>query len=266
MTTVNPRPTNGHAQPRDPIEIQDMASEAYVDAAIAGVVAGAGTDDNKNFPSEDLPASPSALDDNFPGVALDAKWTLVGGAAPQIPTVTVKKSWAQMRTAATSTATLGLMQQTLPAGNFSIITPVNLLMQETYGVSGLFIRSTVSNVVLVLGLHHNSGNFNDTNIAVHQYSSLTNRASVPAQNALGIYEVIFRITYDGTNLKFWFSRDGLKFRLYSTIAMTTYFTGGNLPNACGLAQACFDPTNDALAAFRSFKYTNNATGLIGAFS
>lgn len=224
--------------------------------------AGGGDDEAKRFPWDVLPTVPSAQDDPFTAATVDAKWATVGGAGL---TTVQKRGWLFMRATPTGASfDCRGIEQVLPAGNFSCLT-IMLLMANQYSIPAIHIRNTTTNAMVRWAMFHNSGSTSDSWIGVHRYNSLTNRTAIIAQTGFGLYEAAMRITNDGTNFRFDWSRDGYKWFNYVTEAVGTSF-GAGMPDRIGLSLDPVSATLEGLAAFQAFRYSATATDGIGAFA
>lgn len=224
--------------------------------------ASGGDEYGKRFPWDVLPAVGTTEDDQFDGAALDAKWTPIGGAGL---TTSVKRSWLFMRATPTgATFDCRGVEQVLPAGNFSCST-ILLLMANQYSIPAIHIRNATTGAMVRWTMFHNSGSTSDSWIGVHRYNSLTNRTAIIAQTGFGLYEAAMRITNDGTNFRFDWSRDGYKWFNYVTEAVGTSF-GAGMPDRIGLSLDPVSATLEGIAAFQAFRRSANAADGIGAFA
>ena len=276
MTVINARPTNGLMWPRIPFEeaigiipaggltgqALFKASNADFDVGWGDVTTGSGDDTAKRWPWDQLPAVPDALDDPFDGPSLDPKWTVIGGAGL---TTVVKRGWLYMSATPTgATFDCRGIEQVLPAGNFSVIAIV-MLGDRQYSLPAIHIRNITTGQMLRWAMFQNSGGGVDAWVGVHRYNSLTNRTAIIAQTSFPLYEIAMRISYDGTNISFAWSRNGLNWFTYVTEAIGTTF-GGGAPDRVGLS---VDPVSATLAGFggfQAFRHTTSAASDIGAFA
>lgn len=231
----------------------------------SGSGSGSVDDTNLPWPWADLPASPSALDDSFPGTSLDAKWSIIGGAGL---TNTVKNGWLVMEATATGAAFNARgIEQILPSGNFSVFTIVRQLGFGQYSIGGLHVRNATSGAMLRATCFNNSSSIADVWWGAARYSSLTARSAVMGEGSTpagSIREFIQRISYDGTNIVVSVSRDGWNFYTITSEAIGTTF-GAGAPNRVGLAIDPFSATLPGRVGYRTFKYVAVANAGIGAF-
>jgi hypothetical protein len=206
------------------------------------------------------PAAPSGIDDEF-NAALSG-WTNVGAATTQA----VAGGKLDMSTpGVTSASASGGIERALPAGNFSVITRVDVIALGAFSLCGIYVRSSVSGKFKFWSSQlGGAGNYRDKNISVCDYAAFNNRTAF-GSNTLHTLPVFLRIDYDGTNLRFHFSFDGVGWILYSSITMVSYFSGGNLPDKVGLLVDPFSTTVTARAMFDFFRYYNAASANTGGF-
>lgn len=235
-------------------------------ASVGGVVPVAIPGRASIWSIEAPPTSPSALDDEFSGGSLDAKWTGVGALTK---TPVFRSGMLELAVTGTGAAfsTTGY-EQVLPAGNFSVVAAVRCLGGQ-YTIGGLHLRNATTGAMKRFYLYQNSGSVNDIYIETATYSSLTARSSIAGATSLGRnHEILLRISYDGTNLYFdWgvYSWDGgvYWFALLQEAA-TTVFSAG-LPNRVGLS---IDPFGSGTfkTTYRFFRYYTTSRADTGNFT
>lgn len=206
------------------------------------------------------PAAPSAINDEF-NAAL-AGWTNVGAVTTQA----VAGGKLDLSTPGVSAAAAsGGIERALPAGNFSVITRVSVVALGAFSLSGIYIRNSVSGLIKFFSSQLAGGtDYRTKNISVCDYAAFNNRTGF-GSNITHSEEVFLRIDYDGVNLRFHFSFDGVGWILYTTLAMSSYFTGGNLPDKVGLLVDPFSASVAARAMFDFFRYYNAANANTGGF-
>jgi hypothetical protein len=205
-------------------------------------------------------APPSAIDDEF-SAAL-AGWTNVGVATTQV----IGGGKLDMSTpGVTSSSNSGGIERALPAGAFSVITRVDVISLGAFSLCGIYVRSSVSGKFKFWSIQlGGANNYRDKNISVCDYAAFNNRTAF-ASNILITVPVFLRIDYDGVNLRFHFSFDGATWIQYTSIVMTSYFSGGNLPDKAGLLVDPFSVSVAARGVFDFFRYYNAAGANTGGF-
>lgn len=205
------------------------------------------------------PASPSAIDDEF-SAALSG-WTNFGSAATQ----RVVGGNLELTGLLNSGANMGGVERTLPAGNFTVITRVNVAAENSFSLSGLFLRSSVSGRIKFFTLQIQSATITSCDCNYGNYTAFNVRSSFGTAKTVANIPYFLRISYDGTNLIFELSKDGTSWTLYLTEAVGTWFTGGNLPDRVGVAVDSFSASTKAKAAFSFFRYYNTSQADTGGF-
>lgn len=242
---------------------QELARGGTNTSSTTIISGGSASDTSKVWPYDELPVTPSALDDDFNGTSLDSKWIPFGGAGL---TTTVKRGWLMLETTATGVAAnLRGVEQILPSGNFSVVTPVRQLGAGMYSISGLHVRNSTTGAILRINHFNNANSLNNWWTGTAKYSGFTNRTGVQNEAPTSVNEVMFRISYDGTNIVASLSIDGLNFYPITSEAIGTTF-GGGLPDRVGLAVDPFSTTLVGRAGFRGFRYVNAANMGMGAFA
>jgi hypothetical protein len=208
------------------------------------------------------PAAPSAIDDEF-NAALSG-WTVVG-AGSAAPTNTVAGGKLDMSVPGTGAAfNAGGIERVLPAGAFSLITRVTQLGSSTYSIGGIHVRNATTNKMLRWILFKNTVGYLDTYVGIHRYDSFTNRTAVVNEAVVNQIELFLRITYDGVNISFDFSHNGVTWIRHYTETIATQF-GVSLPDRVGLSIDPFNAGTAGRMAFDFFRYYNAANQNTGGF-
>lgn len=103
---------------------------------------------------------------------------------------------------------------------------------SNFFVCGIGLRSTVSGRFRTGDLYRASVDIRNLNVSSSPYTSLTARGAVGGNQNWNGPEAWIRISNDGTTLRYKFSSDGNEdnyFEIFNE-AVTTHFTGGNLPD------------------------------------
>lgn len=181
------------------------------------------------------PAIAGSLDDEFDAGSLNmTRWTWLNQGAA---TATLSKSRLLLTGDGSSTVMRGIYQ-TAPAAPWEVtakIAPENL--PQNYQFMGLIVWNTVlANGVWFGTFCSNQG------VYVGQNNSYAYTNASPRN-----WPSYFRLRYDGTNLLFSISNDGAYWTQVYSVAATTYFTGGNLPNAVGLGVQLYSSATGAIS-------------------
>lgn len=204
------------------------------------------------------PSAPSLLDDEF-NLPL-AGWTSIGAA---VPVTTVAGGKLDMSVPFTGAGfNLGGIEKALPPGNFSVITKLSELGTANYSIVGMHIRNVTTGKMLRFIMFRNSAAFTDTFIGVHRYDSLTVRTAVMAEVATAQLEFFLRISYDGTNISFDRSFDGVTWIRHYTEAIGVEF-GASLPDRVGFSIDPYSGSTDGRLSAEFFRYYPLADQITG---
>lgn len=95
------------------------------------------------------------------------------------------------------------------------------------------------------------------------FTALDSRNAVTADLRILDLQCFLRLSYDGTTLYYEVSANGKDWIIIRTEAMTSWFTGGNLPNRVGLQAKPENATFVGGASFEFFRYFPTAFADIG---
>ena len=152
------------------------------------------------------PATANAKSDGFDGAALNAKWT-PSGAAGEV--VSVAESLLTLQATGSVAASIS---QPAPAGSFKITAPICIgPINANFQQGSIFLQSSTGKLVHFTIAWSTSG--------IMQAQRLTDMntfsAAIGASQSLAAFDLIdwmfLRIEYDGTNLKFSYSKNGKNF-------------------------------------------------------
>lgn len=208
------------------------------------------------------PASPSSLDDEFnvDQSGTPSGWTLANGTG----TIAVRRGRCVILPAATSSDSPTAIEKTLPAGNFTVATRLELNATGIYNSASLYLRNSTSGKAYALRLFCGPTNDNRiVNLQVLRYNSLSSFNAV-SKEVGGFSPCAFhRIHYDGTTLFFSRSFDGVEFHTVFSEAAATWFSGGNLPDRAGIQAGAQSTTETGEMNFAFFRYFPTSDADIG---
>lgn len=174
------------------------------------------------------PATPDAMDDEFEGTALDPKWTWRN----QGSTTASVAGGCLMLTGNTGATNISILEQTA-SGNFKIRAKLGAHLTTNYQRVGLAVVNNASGKVITFDrLWEGLPKF-----AVTRWSSVTawnaNVALTDLGNRFGpaSHFVYMEIEYDGTNIHFRLSGNGVHFTTFLTEAAATFL---GTPDRVGL--------------------------------
>lgn len=115
---------------------------------------------------------------------------------------------------------------------------------NTFGLGCLMLRSNTSGRFRTVGMFRNSADFSTYQTQTAAYTSLTARSANTNQLAWTQPFIYARITNDGTTATYQVSDDGGANNWYTLLseALSTHFTGGNLPDQFGVGVDSFSAT------------------------
>ena len=214
----------------------------------------ASTMDTWTFYDPELePANPSALDDEFTGTSLDAKWTTTNFSSLTSHTVDYGK--LNLYSNAGLGRVLGGVMQAIPAGDFTITTKATFVVGSAYSLVSLCLAD---------GVTVGSGNQllwmmdNQRYIYVYTWTNY-NAISSPVQyTGVPLTVKYLRISRASTTYTFQYSIDN--------ITWTTYYSSSSLgftPTHFGLESAWYN-TADTMQ-YEWFRYYDTATPILGGF-
>jgi hypothetical protein len=205
------------------------------------------------FPIDRIPVSPTAYDDEFSGSALDAKWTQTNfNASPSVYTVAEGMLQVlQTNTVSGSARLSNGITQPVPTGNWEFTTCVvaNNSAAVDYAIpTSLAVASglTASDTIIQIGeIFDNGGSFG---VCVNQ-STWEVYGSAPGSSATPAVRQYLKVSWDGTNLTFSYSRDGFYFaQLYQGAP-------GFTPAYVGLLGVCQDNLFSCEGTYNWFRKT-----------
>jgi hypothetical protein len=208
------------------------------------------------------PASPSSLDDEFAvdGSGVPSGWTNVGALTP---TITVANRRMLLTTTAATGGDMAAIEKTLPSGQFTLVCHVSLVGRLQFNSTGIYIRNSTSGLILANRMVRvDNTNIGNTQVNGEKYSSFTTRTSSFAGTAHYQPSAWLRISSDGTVVYLAVSFDGVDFINFHSETISTYFSGGNLPNRVGITLSSFS-VNAPSTAFRAFRYFSTFNSDIG---
>lgn len=213
-----------------------------------------------NLSPDRPPASPNAKDDEFDAVSLDAKWTWVNQGSA---TASLSKSWLAIAlppTGATSTHSMTGIFQALPAGTPTITAKIGPAVAQNAANIGttrahLALRESGTGKITTFGL---TGYGDVRGMPAFGVTNWTNETTSASQALIenvitGAFAYV-RINYDGTNVAYSYSPNGVTFVQVFTQVKTTPFTVG--PNQIGLmGEFCAGAGGDAALCCDFFRVT-----------
>lgn len=183
-----------------------------------------------NVTPDTHPATANAQDDEFEGTSLDSKWTWRNqGSATAVP-----ENGALILTAPTGATNMRCVEQTV-SGNFKVRAKMALNASGQYPNAGLFVLRTANGKAMRIGVTMDSAStYNGPMVnkmdAVGTFNSTPYSLVVPiTHNDAWRY---VEIEYDGTNVIFRDSRNGVSFITRFSESAATYL--GGAPDRVGL--------------------------------
>lgn len=214
------------------------------------------------------PVLPSHLDDEFQipcrgSVLAPQGWQSVGTQTP-VELQVLGSQGLFVRSPTTTALTSVMFERPLPPGPFSIATHVHNIRQTNWHPVGIYVRSSVSGRRICLNLFqtNNAGGW-EKQIQVEKFSALDTRDSVSTIALWWMQFAFFRINYDGTTLSLQASPDGFYFTTAFQEAITTHFTGGNLPDRFGMQMRSERVDDNGFGVWRFMRYFPFAFAPIG---
>lgn len=207
------------------------------------------------FPSVDMPpATPNAMDDEFEAAVLDAKWTWRNQGTGS---ATLKGGILCLRapTTGAAAASCRIIEQNIPAAPYEFTAKVactsNDISIPTYFKTGLALIESSSGKLTCFG----AGNGTSPSIQVVNMNSVTAFNSTVASACVptpGMF-YYFRISDDGTNLRYYTSTDNIVYYLRATQARLAFLTTG--ANKIGLMSSSENNALDCLCNVDWFRRT-----------
>jgi len=213
----------------------DEVADGAADAVCVGGAVGGGGQVTLSIPSwvsvhpDNPPTSPDAMDDEFDGASLDAKWTrinYVGGT-----TEAIVHSRYFLTDAARSMQICGIEQAI--SGNFIVRAKFEIESPTSnYNGVGIGMKNSANGRYEWLGILHYSPHGYLSPIRIY-FSNVTTYVGQTCINAWAIRSVFYlEIENDGTNLYSRISTSGHNFFLMQTIAIADYL--GAAPTDIGI--------------------------------
>lgn len=209
------------------------------------------------FDPDKPPGAPSALNDEFDGPSLDAKWTQVYWSSLTSADVNTTKAGAlHVRVPSSNGDRWRSIMQALPAGDFTIQTRLTLGGLGNYVYGGLLLADGVTagaGTQRMVGMIVENNGGSAVDFTGSGYAWAGNGATRIAIGGLGAFVRVRRAS--GTYYSAW-SRDG---ETWAETSITLAFT----PTHVGLmASSSLRPSDDNLA-FDYFRYAASATAAFG---
>jgi hypothetical protein len=164
------------------------------------------------------PAAANALDDEFPGAALDAKWTWTNQGTA---TATVANGWLLLTAPSNGGVAVSerILRQNAPATPWSIVTRIANHSLIDFGGGGLVIRDGGSGRQLDNRVLVNSSKY--SMLATRRTNATTGSSDPFGANGLAFADCWLAMSYDGTTVRWYWSRNGVQFsNFYSETAAT----------------------------------------------
>jgi hypothetical protein len=189
------------------------AVKAYVDAADAP------------------PATPNALDDEFTGSSLNAKWAWINqsNASASVANGSLRLS------SATGDRVWSLLLQSAPAAPWTIAAKFRMQgALADFTSAGIAVRNSASGAHANVGLYFKSTDPGGGGIELQEYSDLTTYVADIAIARFGFIHpgIYMKLVNDGTNLTSFYSLDGIT---YTQVAQTAIATVLGAVNQVGLS-------------------------------
>jgi hypothetical protein len=237
--------------------IDDGGGQVTITTGGGGGGGGANSSSFQAFDIQVPPTSPSALDDEFNGSSLDAKWTQVNWAGLTSYDVNSTKPGALWTNNASGGLLLRTILQAIPAGDFTIITRLWPAAQDETNFSQL-------GLLLTDGTTAGAGNQYFFGLAqIHDVQRLTYtnfdtfNSFLQADRIADASPTIFQISRSGTTYTLTFSYDGRTFLPY--FSGTLPFT----PTNFGLVVGNQGTGRQVQTSFDFFRYDASPTAMFG---
>jgi hypothetical protein len=181
--------------------------------------------------ADTAPASPSAIDDEFTGGTLDAKWAWVNQSDASASVA----NGALRLSSATGDRVWSLLLQSAPAAPWTIAAKLRMQgVLADFTSAGIAVRNSASGAHANIGLYFKSTDPGGGGIELQEYSDLTTYAADIGIARFGFIHanVYFKLVNDGTNLTSFYSLDGIT---YTQVAQTAIATVLGAVNQVGLS-------------------------------
>jgi hypothetical protein len=197
------------------------------------------------------PTSPNAKDDEFSSSA-----TLPGGGSALwnwdnqgSSTATITSDVLQLAAPTNSGDSMRTLYQAAPATPWTITTRVYIasVTGTNYFFAGLTALESSTGKRVTLWVGYDTGN----KVEVFKMTNATTVSSVPLSNDWPPRWAYLRLADDGTNLKAFYSQDGITYVQCWSEARTTFMTGG--ANRIGVAVNLNNTTFSATGSFQWFR-------------
>lgn len=211
------------------------------------------------------PFLPSPLNDEFDVPCINTtppSWQNVGS---QTATEVVATGYSGLfvRSPATTDLTSVMFERPLPPGPFTVATYVHNVRQSNWHPTGIYVRSSASNRRICWNIFQPDITQWEKRLQVEKFSALDTRDSVTTVAFWWMQFAFLRICYNGTSLFLQASPDGVHWTSAMTEAMTSHFTGGNLPDRFGMQMRSERVDDGGVAAWRFMRYFPTAFSDIG---
>lgn len=198
------------------------------------------------------PLNPSTLNDEFEvdGDGVPSGWTSVGNLTA---TCRVSKGRLRLQGVASGAPDAASIAKALPSGPFFIVTRATLLSEGAFCSAGIAFSSSVSNRRFNWNFNRRPANYGVFQCGWQKFSAFGVRDA--AVDEIEFYQngAFFGLAYDGTDLYARYSVDGFEFTTFYQEPMTSYFTGGNLPDRVHLETQSYSGITP-IVMFDFFRY------------
>jgi hypothetical protein len=241
--TINEQDAVSGAEPEDEIPAnrggQDIKLTAQQIADLGGGGGGSVPDWVTDHP-DTPPASPDADDHEYQdGDTIGGTTLGTPGTAPAIA-----GNRLVMTGNPSATSSVVAVVYTAPSAPYQFTAKIRCkTINATFGLTGLLIRSSVSGRFRMVGISRAAAAYNSFNAGYHTYTSLTNRSAF-SELSIAVPFLYVRIINDGTTGTYQISEDGTPNNWHTVLseALSTHFTGGNLPDQFGVGIDSFSAT------------------------
>lgn len=185
---------------------------------------GGGDGTDPQFGADAHPASPDAMDDEFEAGSLDAKWNQRNS-----PTLSDYAANSQLDIQAPQGAgdNWRFIMQTVPSGNWKVRAKLALTgSSSNFRAAGIALsKATTTDKFIYVGVEYNSGwrltvtKF--TNWTTFSANSASNNTVLEVGGVRGHY-FYFEVEYDGTNVIFRWSKNGIVFEPFFSETLATF--------------------------------------------
>lgn len=185
------------------------------------------------LPGDIAPATANALDDEFSGSAIDAKWSWRNqGASTYI--ADFDREVAKLSVPSGATTNFRIIEQNVPGSDFTVVTKLFPALPVTVDlfIAGLAVINSTNGRLITLGYRCGTS---ATAIRVHRWNSVTGALSATAITSPSLTisaPIFFKIVTTGSKatLNFYFSGDGYSWVPLGSETVSTFLTatGGTM--------------------------------------